>query len=123
MNAVDPRVATVRRFNRFYTAKIGVLREGLLDGPYSLTETRVLFELAHRDGATAGELGRELGVDSGYLSRIVARFEAEGLLARAPSPTDGRKSVLRLTTHGKEAFAPLEAQSDRMVAEMLAALP
>ncbi len=123
MNALDPRVATVRRFNRFYTAKIGVLQEGLLDGPYSLTETRVLFELAHRDGATAGELGRELGLDSGYLSRILTRFDTDGLLARVPSPTDGRKSMLRLTPHGKEVFAPLNDRSDKMVADMLAALP
>jgi len=123
MNAVDPRVATVRRFNRFYTAKIGVLQEGLLGGPYSLTETRVLFELAHRDGGTAGELGRELGLDSGYLSRILTRFDADGLLARTPSPTDGRKSVLRLTPPGRKAFAPLNARSDEMVAALLAALP
>ena len=123
MNAVDPRVATVRRFNRFYTAKIGVLAEGLLGGPYTLTETRVLFELAHRDGATAGELGRELGVDSGYLSRILTRFDTDGLLARAPSPSDGRKSVLRLTTRGREAFAPLNARSDDMVGALLSALP
>src|ERR1700690_354955 len=115
MNAVDPRVATVRRFNRFYTAKIGVLREGLLDGPYTLTETRVLFELAYRDGATAGELGRELGLDSGYLSRILSRFDTDGLLARVPSPTDGRKSVLRLTLHGTTVFAPLNHRSDQMV--------
>ena len=123
MIAVDPRVATVRRFNRFYTAKIGALQEGLLGGPYTLTETRVLFELAHRDGATAGELARELGLDSGYLSRILARFDTDGLLARAPSPTDGRKSVLRLTPHGKNTIAPLEARSDRVVGELLAALP
>jgi DNA-binding MarR family transcriptional regulator/predicted N-acetyltransferase YhbS len=123
MQAVDPRVATVRRFNRFYTAKIGVLREGLLGGPYSLTETRVLFELAHRDGATAGELGRELCLDSGYLSRILARFDADGLLARAPAPADGRKSMLRLTPSGREAFAPLEARSDEMIGALLAALP
>jgi DNA-binding MarR family transcriptional regulator/predicted N-acetyltransferase YhbS len=123
MNAVDPRVATVRRFNRFYTAKIGVLQEGLLGGPYTLTETRVLFELAHRDGATAGELGRELGLDSGYLSRILTRFDADGLLARAPSPSDGRKSVLRLTPRGREVFAPLNARSDEMIGALLAALP
>jgi DNA-binding MarR family transcriptional regulator/predicted N-acetyltransferase YhbS len=123
MTAVDPRVATVRRFNRFYTAKIGALREGLLGGPYTLTETRVLFELAHCDGVTAGELARELGLDSGYLSRIVARFDADGLLARAPSPADGRKSVLRLTPRGRDAFAPLEARSDEMIGALLAALP
>src|ERR1019366_8200475 len=123
MASVDHRVATVRRFNRFYTARIGVLQEGLLGGPYSLTETRVLFELAHRDGATAGELGRELGLDSGYLSRIISRFDADGLLARAPSPSDGRKSVLRLTPRGREVFAPLNDRSDEMIGALLAALP
>src|SRR5271166_1587894 len=100
MDALDPRVAVVRRFNRFYTARLDLLREGLLGGPYSLTEPRVLFELAHRDGTTAGALGRDLGLDSGYLSRILSRFDADGVLARAPSPDDGRKTLLRLTPQG-----------------------
>ncbi len=123
MNAVDPRVAAVRRFNRFYTARLDLLREGLLGGPYSLTETRVLFELAHRDGATAGGLGRELGLDSGYLSRILSRFDADGVLTRAPSPDDGRKTLLRLTPHGHAVFAPLNQKSDEQVGALLAALP
>lgn len=123
MDALDPRVAVVRRFNRFYTAKLDLLREGLLGGPYSLTETRVLFELAHRHGATAGELGRDLGLDSGYLSRILSRLDADGVLARSPSPDDGRKTVLRLTPHGQAVFAPLNRKSDEQIGALLAALP
>ena len=123
MDALDPRVAAVRRFNRFYTAKLDLLREGLLGGPYSLTETRVLFELAHRCGATAGELGRDLGLDSGYLSRILSRFDADGVLARSPSPDDGRKAVLRLTPQGQTVFAPLNRKSDEQIGALLGALP
>ena len=123
MHAPDPRVAAVRRFNRFYTARLDLLREGLLGGPYSLTETRVLFELAQRDGATAGELGRELGLDSGYLSRILAKFDADGVLARAPSPDDGRKTLLRLTPQGHAVFAPLNRTSDEQIGALLSALP
>jgi DNA-binding MarR family transcriptional regulator len=123
MPAIDPRVAAVRRFNRFYTARLDLLREGLLGGPYSLTETRVLFELAHRDGATAGELARELGLDSGYLSRILAGFDADGVLARAPAPDDRRKMLLRLTPRGHRVFAPLNRKSDQQVGALLAALP
>jgi DNA-binding MarR family transcriptional regulator/predicted N-acetyltransferase YhbS len=123
MSAADPRVAAVRRFNRFYTAKIGVLQEGLPGGPYSLTETRVLFELGQRDGATAGELARELGLDAGYLSRILAGFDADGLLARVPSPADRRKGLLSLTPHGHAVLAPLVARSDAEIGALLATLP
>jgi DNA-binding MarR family transcriptional regulator/predicted N-acetyltransferase YhbS len=120
---MDPRIAAIRRFNRFYTGQIGVLEERLVGGPYTLTETRVLFELGHRDGASAADLARELGLDTGYLSRILARFDRDGLLVRAPAPDDGRKSLLGLTEAGRAALAPLEARSDTLAAGLLARLP
>ena len=104
---LDHRVATVRRFNRFYTRQIGVLHEGLLGSPFSLTEGRVLYELAHRERPTATQLARDLDLDPGYLSRILRDFEQRGLLARTPSEVDGRQSLLALTPRGREAFAPL----------------
>src|SRR5579862_7401138 len=104
-------VATVRRFNRFYTQRIGVLHEGLLASPFSLTEARLLYELAHRDGLTAAQLARELALDPGYLSRVLGDFAKRGLLARLPSPTDGRQSLLALTDAGRAAFAPLDSRS------------
>lgn len=116
------RVEAVRRFNRFYTQKMGVLHEGLLDSPFSLTEVRVLYELAHREEPTAAELGRELGLDAGYLSRILSRFEKKGLLRKLPSKADGRRSLLRLTRQGQEALAPLEARSSAEVAALLGGL-
>src|SRR5262245_3290147 len=120
---LDHRVATVRRFNRFYTRQIGVLHEGLLGSPFSLTEGRVLYELAHRETPTATQLARDLDLDPGYLSRILRDFEQRGLLARAPSQVDGRQSLLTLTPRGREAFAPLDVRSREEIGAMLGALP
>jgi DNA-binding MarR family transcriptional regulator/N-acetylglutamate synthase-like GNAT family acetyltransferase len=113
-------VAAVREFNRFYTRRIGVLREHLSDSPFSLAQARVLYELAHKTGTTAGELSRELDLDAGYLSRILAGFEKRKLLTRERSTADARQSHLRLTGAGRAAFRPLDRQSTREVSAMLA---
>jgi DNA-binding MarR family transcriptional regulator/GNAT superfamily N-acetyltransferase len=115
----DEAIGAVRRFNRFYTRQIGLLEEGLLKSRFSLTEVRVLYELANREGLTAAALARDLGLDKGYLSRILKRFEAEGLLVRAPAGGRGRRAVLALSETGREAFAPLDAASQKQVAELL----
>ncbi|MGE5483528.1 MAG: GNAT family N-acetyltransferase [Ignavibacteriales bacterium] len=115
----EDRIAYIRAFNRFYTRKTGVLREGLLHSPYSLTEARILWELAHRDQPTASELVRELGVDAGYLSRTLARFERQGLVARERSERDGRQLLLRLTDKGRDAFSLLDRRSRDEVADLL----
>lgn len=117
------RIDTVRQFNRFYTRRIGVLRDGLLGSPYSLAEARVLYEVAHRDGPTAAELGRELSLDAGYLSRLVRALERNGLVARTPSATDSRRSHLALTAKGRRAFATLNSRSNEEVAALLNDLP
>ncbi|HEX3404583.1 MAG TPA: helix-turn-helix domain-containing GNAT family N-acetyltransferase [Acetobacteraceae bacterium] len=119
---LEHRVTAIRRFNRFYTGAIGALHEGLLQSRFSLTEARVLYELAQRADVTATELGRELDLDSGYLSRILQRFEREGLIVRALSEVDRRQSLLSLTAAGREAFAPLDARSREEVGARLAAL-
>jgi DNA-binding MarR family transcriptional regulator/N-acetylglutamate synthase-like GNAT family acetyltransferase len=113
------RLAAVRQFNRFYTQRIGVLQEGWGRSPFSLTEARVLYELLHRDQATASEIGNELGLDAGYLSRILRGFAARGLIAKARSRADGRQIHLTVTPRGRKAFAPLEAYSDAEVGKML----
>jgi DNA-binding MarR family transcriptional regulator/N-acetylglutamate synthase-like GNAT family acetyltransferase len=105
---LDERVAAVRAFNRFYTSAIGALREGLHESQFSLTEARVLFELAHRDRPTATDIGRELGLDAGYLSRILRGFRRQRLIARTPAPHDRRAQCLMLTAAGRNAFAPLD---------------
>ena len=115
-------VTAVRRFSRFYTRRLGLLGEGLLDSAFSLAESRVLYELAHQDGLTASLLGRELGLDPGYLSRILKKFEARGLIVRTPSASDGRQAVLGLTEAGRAAFAPLDRGSREQVAAMLGRL-
>jgi DNA-binding MarR family transcriptional regulator/GNAT superfamily N-acetyltransferase len=114
-----PHVADVRRFNRFYTRQIGVLQEGLLSSPFSLTEVRVLYEIAHLNESTAVELCRELGLDAGYLSRLLRSFEKRGLIARTRSTADARQSHLSLTPKGRKVFDPLEQRSNQQVAAML----
>lgn len=118
----EQRVGAIRRFNRFYMRKIGVLREGAYRSPFSLTQVRVLYELAHRDRPTATELGRDLGLDAGYLSRILRGFEKRGLVAKTRSATDGRCAHLALTAQGRKVFAPLDARSDDEVAALLSGL-
>ena len=119
MENLEDSISTVRRFNRLFTRQIGVLREGLLHSPYALTEARIIYELAHRDVVTAADLCRELGLDAGYLSRIVSRLEQQGLLDRLPSESDGRQRLLRLTSAGEQAFALLDKRARDEVAEML----
>lgn len=122
MSDQQARIAAVRQFSRFYTRVIGVLQEGLLQSRFSLAEARVLYELDRRAGMTATELGRELGLDPGYLSRILQRFEHDGLLERVHSTSDRRQSQLSLTQAGRDAFAPLDARSCAEVATLLSAL-
>jgi DNA-binding MarR family transcriptional regulator/GNAT superfamily N-acetyltransferase len=121
-STLEDRVRAVRHFNRFFTRQIGVLREGLLHSPYSLTEARILFEVAQRQTLTASDLCRDLGLDAGYLSRILARLEQQGLLAKVRSDSDGRHRLLRLTPAGDDAFALLNKRSHDEVAEMLGEL-
>ncbi|MFZ0635074.1 MAG: helix-turn-helix domain-containing GNAT family N-acetyltransferase [Candidatus Acidiferrales bacterium] len=112
----------MRRFNRFYTRQMGVLHEKLLRSPFSLTEVRVLYELAHRKAPTASELAGDLGLDAGYLSRILGGFETRGLVRRTPSENDARQSLLALTPKGRKTFAPLDAASTDEVRTMLGGL-
>ncbi|HHV58456.1 MAG TPA: GNAT family N-acetyltransferase, partial [Firmicutes bacterium] len=116
---LSQRVEAVRRFNRFYTRQIGVLHEKLLRSPFSLSEARVVWELAHREKTTATQLSLELGLDAGYLSRILSGFEKRGLIAKQSSETDGRQSLLSLTDEGQQAFAMLNARSHNEIAAML----
>jgi len=115
----EERIGTVRQFNRFFTRQIGVLREGLLHSPYPLTDARILFELGQCNQVTASRLGRELGLDAGYLSRILARLEQQGLLEKVRSENDGRQLLVSLTAAGREAFALLDQRSREEVSEML----
>ena len=118
----DRRIAAIRGFNRFYTHRLGVLEQQLLDSPYSLTEARVLYELAHRDAPPAKEIGQALGLDAGYLSRIIQTFSDRGLISRKPSPDDRRQLRLSLTAKGRLAFGRLQRASHDDVATMLESL-
>jgi len=119
---MDSAVEAIRGFNRFYTKQIGVLQEGMLDSPFSLTEMRVLYELAHTRGLTATALGKELGLDQGYLSRILRGFEGRGLIVRTPSAEDGRQHFLELTEAAVLEFGRLNERQNREVEAMMARL-
>ena len=115
----EERIAAVRRFSRFYTRQLGLLQESLVHTRFSLTEARVLYELAHREHVTASELAADLDLDHGYLSRILRRFGDEGLLKKVRAANDGRQSVISITAKGRKAFAPLNKNSHDQVAAML----
>nr|WP_093431925.1 helix-turn-helix domain-containing GNAT family N-acetyltransferase [Variovorax sp. 770b2] len=126
MSAISPSVDTaavkaIRQFNRFYTRQIGAL-DPYLGSDMSLTDVRLLYELAHRETAVASEIGRDLGLDAGYMSRILRRFESAGWLTREPHARDARQSVLRLTEAGHAAFAPLQQKSRDEAAALLGSL-
>jgi DNA-binding MarR family transcriptional regulator/GNAT superfamily N-acetyltransferase len=119
MTGIAQTIEAVRRFNRFYTKQIGVLHEYLLKSPFSLTEGRVVYELAHRGKTTATELSQELGLDAGYLSRILRNFEKQGLIEKQKGQTDGRQNDLKLSEVGQGAFAALNARSQQEIEAML----
>jgi DNA-binding MarR family transcriptional regulator/GNAT superfamily N-acetyltransferase len=119
---LEQRIGAVRRFNRLYTRRIGVLQDGFLDTPYSLAEARVLYELSQREKATASEVAAALGLDHGYLSRILRGFNERGLIVKTASPSDRRQSLLSLTVKGRLAFAPLDQRSQDDVGAMLSKL-
>ena len=122
LSVPNDRIQALRRFNRLYTRQIGVLQEHLLESQFSLTEVRVLYEIAHCERATAKDLCRDLGLDRGYVSRILQSFEQRGWIKTTPAPGDRRRHFLSLTTKGQAVFDPLERRSSDEVAAMLARL-
>jgi DNA-binding MarR family transcriptional regulator/GNAT superfamily N-acetyltransferase len=120
----DPhdQISAVRAFNRFYTSRLGFLDQQLLKSPFSLSEARVLYELANSESLSAKQIGIELGLDPGYLSRIVQKFDEDGLITRKSLPADRRQYQLSLTAKGRQAFAKLDRSSHDEVAAMLATL-
>ena len=106
----DGQIAAVRAFNRFYTRKLGVLDQHVMQSPFSLSEGRVLYELAHREELAAKEIGTELGLDAGYLSRIVQKFDEDGLITRKPLASDRRQFQLSLTGKGRQALCKTRSQ-------------
>jgi DNA-binding MarR family transcriptional regulator/GNAT superfamily N-acetyltransferase len=119
MPKATDRVGAVRRFNRFYTRQVGLLGKGYLDSPFTLAEVRVLYELAHREAPVAAEVGKALGLDAGYLSRMLLGFRRRGYLARKASENDARRSHLSLTRKGRAAFGALEATSEAEIGAMI----
>ncbi len=115
-------IAAVRRFSRFYTGRLKLLDTKLLQTEFSLTEARVLYELAHREGLAAADLVKELGLDAGYVSRILRKFERRGFISRETSGRDARRALLTLTPAGRTAFEPLDRGSEEQVASLLSAL-
>lgn len=121
--SVLEQVEAVRRFNRFYTRQIGLLEDGFLHSPFSLTEVRVLYEIAHHEETTATHLSQELGLDAGYLSRLLRGFRRRGLLRTRRSASDRRQAILSLSARGGREFAKLNEQQRRAVEELLLPLP
>jgi DNA-binding MarR family transcriptional regulator/N-acetylglutamate synthase-like GNAT family acetyltransferase len=113
------QIEAVRRFSRFYTRRIGALHEGLLGSPFTLTEGRVVYEIAHHETTTAAELAKELDLDPGYLSRMLKGLEERGYLVRRPAETDGRQTILALSEHGQAAFAEINGRSRAQVKSLL----
>jgi DNA-binding MarR family transcriptional regulator/GNAT superfamily N-acetyltransferase len=118
----DRRISAVRAFSRFYTRKLGVFDQHFMKSPFSLSEGRVLYELAHRDDLAAKQIGSELGLDPGYLSRLIQNFDEKGLITRTPLASDRRQYQLSLTAKGRQAFAKLDRSSDDQVASMIETL-
>jgi DNA-binding MarR family transcriptional regulator/GNAT superfamily N-acetyltransferase len=119
LTTIMQRVEAVRRFNRFYTRQIGVLERAYLGSPFSVTEARVIYDLANHEQITASELCGQLGLDAGYLSRILRDFQKHGLIEKQTCKTDGRQSLLQLTEKGEEAFAVLNSRSHNGIEAML----
>jgi DNA-binding MarR family transcriptional regulator/GNAT superfamily N-acetyltransferase len=122
MPSAQDSIDSIRRFNRFYTTQIGLLGKSYLNSPFTLAEVRVLYEVAHRDAPTAADIAKALGLDAGYLSRMLLSFQKRGLLARKASTKDARQSHLSLTRNGRAAFGALEAKSAAGVAKMIEGL-
>ena len=120
---LDKRVEAIRRFNRFYTQKIGVVQEQYLSSRLSLAKARILYELAHREDATASELSRDLGLDAGYLSRTLRDFEERGLVLKKTSGADRRQSLLTLTRKGRRVLEPLEQRAHAETSKLLSDIP
>jgi DNA-binding MarR family transcriptional regulator/N-acetylglutamate synthase-like GNAT family acetyltransferase len=119
---VDTQTSAVRRFNRFYTRRLGLLDRGLLGSELSLTEVRILYELAQRRDAAASDLARDMALDAGYLSRILAGFQRRGLVRRRRAPGDRRRAVLELTRRGRGRFAELDRLASEQVKDILEGL-
>ena len=112
-------IGAVRHFNRFYTKQIGALNEGLLESPFTLTEARIIYELANRERPTATDLGNELGIDAGYLSRTLRALETRKVITRKTSSTDARQSVVGLSAKGRKEFESLDRLSRNQIEEIL----
>lgn len=112
-------ILAIRRFNRFYTRRIGVLRDGVLQSQFSLSEVRVLYEIAHRTSPMAADLAKELDLDPGYLSRMLRGFQVRGLVDKIRSDADARQQLLRLTAKGSAVFTQLDDRQTQEVSEML----
>jgi DNA-binding MarR family transcriptional regulator len=112
-------IEKIRAFNRYYTNVIGLLDQHYLDSPFSLTEGRVLYEIAHIENCSAKKIREKISIDEGYLSRIIDKFIQKGLVTKSPAPEDRRLHLIFLTEKGRQAFASLNEHSDRLISKMI----